>query len=173
MERSHHFSRSGVVGQLAFAVASFTLLLTMGFHACCGANQRQGEAQGRNFRSAGLSVVLRNAHFEGQVKLEATVLPNGTVSKVEVKGGNPMLATICPASGDEMEIRARPSPDRSKKSFSALTPILPIRNSVADRRRLCGRRFLPSSTVPCDLEFLPSRSSATCVRQGIPMTPTT
>ena len=36
--------------------------------------------------------VLRNGHFEGQVRLAATVLPNGTVSKVECKGGNPMLA---------------------------------------------------------------------------------
>jgi hypothetical protein len=36
--------------------------------------------------------VLRNGHFEGQVRLAATVLPNGTVTKVECKGGNPMLA---------------------------------------------------------------------------------
>src|SRR5271156_1673589 len=36
--------------------------------------------------------ILRNGHFEGQVRLEATVLPNGNVSKVECKGGNPMLA---------------------------------------------------------------------------------
>jgi outer membrane biosynthesis protein TonB len=36
--------------------------------------------------------VLRNGHFEGHVRLEATVLPNGSVSKVECKGGNPMLA---------------------------------------------------------------------------------
>jgi TonB family protein len=36
--------------------------------------------------------VLKNGHFEGQVRLEATVLPSGTVSHVEVKGGNPMLS---------------------------------------------------------------------------------
>jgi TonB family protein len=36
--------------------------------------------------------VLKNGHFEGQVKIDATVLPNGTVAKVEVKGGNPILA---------------------------------------------------------------------------------
>jgi len=36
--------------------------------------------------------ILRNLHFEGLVRLEATVLPNGTVTKVECKGGNPMLA---------------------------------------------------------------------------------
>lgn len=36
--------------------------------------------------------ILRNGHFDGQVRLEATVQPNGTVSHVECKGGNPMLA---------------------------------------------------------------------------------
>jgi len=35
---------------------------------------------------------LLNGHFEGQVRLEATVLENGSVSMVEVKGGNPMFA---------------------------------------------------------------------------------
>lgn len=36
--------------------------------------------------------VLKNGHFEGQVRLLATVNPNGSVSKVEIKGGNPMLS---------------------------------------------------------------------------------
>jgi outer membrane biosynthesis protein TonB len=36
--------------------------------------------------------ILRNGHFDGQVRLEATVLPNGNVVQVECKGGNPMLA---------------------------------------------------------------------------------
>ncbi len=36
--------------------------------------------------------VLKNGHFEGQVRLEATVQANGSVSRVEVKGGNPMLS---------------------------------------------------------------------------------
>ena len=36
--------------------------------------------------------VLKNGRFEGQVRLEATVLENGNVSKVEIKGGSPMFA---------------------------------------------------------------------------------
>jgi TonB family protein len=36
--------------------------------------------------------VLRNGHFEGQVRLEATVLENGSVHKVEIKGGSPIFA---------------------------------------------------------------------------------
>ena len=35
---------------------------------------------------------FRKGHFQGRVVAEATVLPNGDVSKVEIKGGNPMFA---------------------------------------------------------------------------------
>jgi TonB family protein len=52
--------------------------------------------------------VLRNAHFEGQVRLAATVLPNGTVTKVECKGGNPMLAQY--ASQAVMHWKYAPGP---------------------------------------------------------------
>ncbi len=36
--------------------------------------------------------VLKNGHFEGQVRINATVLADGSVTKVEIKGGNPMLS---------------------------------------------------------------------------------
>jgi TonB family protein len=36
--------------------------------------------------------ILRHAQVGGTVRLKATVLPNGTVSNVEVIGGNPILA---------------------------------------------------------------------------------
>jgi len=36
--------------------------------------------------------IMKNGHFDGQVRLEATVGANGAVSKVEIKGGNPILA---------------------------------------------------------------------------------
>ncbi len=93
MERSSlHFFQSGIAGKLAFAAASFTLLLTMGFHPA--AAQTSGKVKRKVVTSVqpDYPYVLRNAHFEGQVKLEATVQPNGNVSKVDIKGGNPMLS---------------------------------------------------------------------------------
>jgi TonB family protein len=36
--------------------------------------------------------VLKNGRFEGQVRLEVTILANGNVSGVQVKGGNPILS---------------------------------------------------------------------------------
>lgn len=36
--------------------------------------------------------ILKQGHFQGQVRLMATVEANGNVSKVEIKGGNPMLS---------------------------------------------------------------------------------
>jgi TonB family protein len=36
--------------------------------------------------------ILKKGRFEGTVRLSATVAPDGSVSRVEVLGGNPMLA---------------------------------------------------------------------------------
>jgi TonB family protein len=36
--------------------------------------------------------MARNLNLTGTVKLEALVLPNGTVKSIQVKGGNPLLA---------------------------------------------------------------------------------
>ena len=35
---------------------------------------------------------LRNGHFEGQIIIEAAVLPDGSVLKVDIQGGNPLLS---------------------------------------------------------------------------------
>src|SRR5215471_8067021 len=37
---------------------------------------------------------FRKGHFQGRVVAEASVLPNGDVSNVEIKGGNPMFANF-------------------------------------------------------------------------------
>jgi TonB family protein len=42
--------------------------------------------------------VLREGRFEGQVRIAATVLANGSVSKVETLGGNPMLSQFAEAA---------------------------------------------------------------------------
>ena len=81
--------------------------------------------------------VLKNGHFEGQVKIDATVLPNGTVSKVEVKGGNPILAQYASAGRDEMEIRPIFSTDdrRSDLQFQSQQPVIPG-PALAEPRRI-------------------------------------
>jgi len=52
--------------------------------------------------------ILKNGRFEGQVRLEATVQANGTVSNVEAKGGNPMLSQY--ASQAVMKWKYAPAP---------------------------------------------------------------
>ena len=54
---------------------------------------------------------FRNGHFEGRILAEATVLPNGGVSSVEIKAGNPMLATF--ASRALMKWKYAPGPDKT------------------------------------------------------------
>ena len=36
-------------------------------------------------------LILKVKHIEGQVRLRAVVLPNGSVASIEVRGGNPIL----------------------------------------------------------------------------------
>ena len=55
--------------------------------------------------------VLRNGHFEGQVTIEATVQPNGTVTKADIKGGNPMLSQYAAAA--VMKWKYAPGPDKT------------------------------------------------------------
>ena len=55
--------------------------------------------------------ILQKGRFEGQVRLEATVQPNGSVSRVEVKGGNPMLCQY--ASEAVMRWKYVPGPSQT------------------------------------------------------------
>ncbi len=55
--------------------------------------------------------MLKSARFEGVIRLAATVLPNGNVSKVEVKGGNPMLCQY--ASQAVMRWKYAPGPTQT------------------------------------------------------------
>ena len=54
---------------------------------------------------------FRNGHFEGRIVAEATVQPNGSVSSVEIKAGNPMFATF--ASKALMKWKYAPGPDKT------------------------------------------------------------
>jgi outer membrane biosynthesis protein TonB len=54
---------------------------------------------------------FRNGHFEGRIVAEATVLPNGSVSSVEIKAGNPMFASF--ASKALMKWKYAPGPDKT------------------------------------------------------------
>lgn len=63
-----------------------------------GVSAQNGEPASKAKRKVLVSVqpqypaVLREGRFEGQVRLAASVLANGSVSKVETLGGNPMLS---------------------------------------------------------------------------------
>jgi TonB family protein len=82
-----------IVGKLArvsLAVLIFGLLFSVSIAA--------GQNAGRTDRKVIARVqpaypqILKNAHIGGVVRLKATVLANGTVTKVVILGGNPILA---------------------------------------------------------------------------------
>jgi len=54
---------------------------------------------------------FRNGHFQGRVVAQATVLPSGTVSRVEIKSGNPMFAEF--ATKALMKWKYAPAPEKT------------------------------------------------------------
>ena len=95
--------------RLGLAALALTIVLVSGFSRPVAA-----ESAGKTKRKVVVTVapdypfVLRNGHFEGQVRLEATVLPTGIVTKVDIKGGNPMLSEY--ASQAVMRWKYAPGP---------------------------------------------------------------
>jgi len=60
---------------------------------------------------------LRSGRYEGYVVLEATVQPNGTVSNVEIKRGNPMLAQYATKAVQKWKYAPGPNQTVEEVSF--------------------------------------------------------
>ena len=60
---------------------------------------------------------LRTGRYEGYVVLEATVLPNGTVSNVGIKRGNPMLAQYATKAVQKWKYAPGPNQTVEEVSF--------------------------------------------------------
>lgn len=66
-------------------------------------------------------VTLQHAQIGGLVRLSATVLPDGTVSKVQIRGGNPILAESAVAA--VMKWKYAPGPVETSEEVSlSFTP---------------------------------------------------
>ena len=59
---------------------------------------------------------FRNGHFEGRIVASATVLPNGSVSNVDIKAGNPMFANF--AAKALMKWKYAPGPDKTVETVT-------------------------------------------------------
>jgi len=80
---------------VAIRATILILLLTCFFAASLEAQDTRSSKNGRRVLVSVKPVyppTLRQAGIRGVVRLHATVLPNGSVSKVEIVGGNPVLA---------------------------------------------------------------------------------
>jgi TonB family protein len=76
-----------------FASTTLALCLTAAFvPASLAQKAAKSERKVIAFATPEYPDILRHAHVGGVVRLKATVLPNGTVTNVEVLGGNPILA---------------------------------------------------------------------------------
>jgi hypothetical protein len=76
---------------------TFVVLTLLSWTACLSPSVRAQETE-QPRRKVLITVkpqyhpLLKHEQIGGLVRLAATVLPNGTVSKVEIRGGNPILA---------------------------------------------------------------------------------
>ena len=80
-------------GWLSSAVLPLVLGLALGLTPCSFA-QKTTTVPGRKvitYVKPAYPPLLKDMHIEGQVRLTAVVLPNGSVAAVQVHGGNPIL----------------------------------------------------------------------------------
>ena len=80
----------GTAGKRLFLVLSLGLISLFLVNASAQKSDKPGRKVISTVKPA-YSQTLRTLHIEGLVRLKAVVLPNGTVSEVNVVGGNPIL----------------------------------------------------------------------------------
>ena len=103
---------SKIKGSVSLGALTLLLCLTAGSAPCLSAdNTSKPHRKVVVMVEPEYPTILKNGHFEGQVRLEATVLPNGNVSKVDIKGGNPMLSQY--ASQAVLKWKYAPGPDKT------------------------------------------------------------
>ncbi len=83
---------------------------------------------------------FRSGHFEARVVAEATVLPNGNVSSVDIKGGSPMFAEFVTKA--LMKWKYAPGPEQTVEQVS-----LPLQHHSA----VSSRAFI--ATGPAIVDF--------------------
>ena len=89
--RTSHWS-AAIPRWLKLAVLSLALALTVGLTSPSFAQKPlKSNRKVVSYVKPAYPPVLRSMHIEGQVRLTAVVLPNGSVAAIEVHGGNPIL----------------------------------------------------------------------------------
>jgi len=109
-------SKNGARGTFPFAVLTLALLVTTLVAASPGQSGTKGHRKLVVTVKPEYPIALRSAQIGGLVRLSATVLANGTVSKVEVRGGNPVLAEC--ASAAVMKWKYAPASSETSEEIS-------------------------------------------------------
>jgi len=78
-------------GWLSFAVLPLALGFALGLAPCSFAQKTIPARKVITYVKPAYPPLLKDMHIEGQVRLTAVVLPNGSVAAVQVHGGNPIL----------------------------------------------------------------------------------
>ncbi len=106
----HFGSQSAASTKRILASATLALCLISGFVPAARAQKApKSERKVVVFTKPDYPDILRHAQVGGVVRLKATVQPNGTVSNVEILGGNPILAENAAATVKKWKYAPAPS----------------------------------------------------------------
>ncbi len=87
-----HRRQTTILRTLPFAAWAVVLLLIISATQFCLAQKSERSSRKVITRvEPSYPLILKVKHIEGQVRLHAVVLANGSVAAIEVRGGNPIL----------------------------------------------------------------------------------
>ncbi|MGA8765179.1 MAG: TonB family protein [Candidatus Sulfotelmatobacter sp.] len=81
-----------IVITLAGAILALLAGSQAGFIPTLSAQNKKSSREVVHSVKPGYPEIVKNAHIGGTVRMNATVLANGTVTRVQILGGNPILA---------------------------------------------------------------------------------
>lgn len=116
-ERRAREVQSAIVRGVVFVALALVLISSPGWRTSLFAQKAQ-----KSDRAVITTVkpeypaALQHAQIGGLVRLSATVLANGTVSKVQIRGGNPILADCAVAA--VMKWKYAPAPNSTTEEIS-------------------------------------------------------
>lgn len=109
--------RSAVVRGIVFLALSLVLISSPAWRTSLFAQKAQKPSRAViTTVKPEYPATLQHAQIGGLVRLSATVLPNGNVSKVQIRGGNPILADC--ASAAVMKWKYAPGPSETIEEVS-------------------------------------------------------
>jgi len=115
-ERRAREVQSAIVRGVVFVALAFVLVSSAGWRTSFAQKAQKPTRAVITTVKPEYPAALERAQIGGLVRLSATVLANGTVTKVQIRGGNPILADCAVAA--VMKWKYAPAPNSTNEEIS-------------------------------------------------------